>query len=50
MQTMSSGMPTRVEQERRAIDIAYGPDRARFKRIDTIETGTTTTLRCRRHL
>ncbi|MBS0237967.1 MAG: hypothetical protein JSR89_06050 [Proteobacteria bacterium] len=43
MQIMSSGMPTRVEQELRAIDIAYGPDRARFKRVDTIETGTTTT-------
>ncbi|CAA2142181.1 FG-GAP-like repeat-containing protein [Hyphomicrobium sp. ghe19] len=37
------GMPTRVVQGLRAIDIAYGPDRARFKRIDTNETGTTTT-------
>ncbi|CAA2142196.1 FG-GAP-like repeat-containing protein [Hyphomicrobium sp. ghe19] len=37
------GMPTRVVQGLRAIDITYGPDRARFKRIDTNETGTTTT-------
>jgi hypothetical protein len=28
-------MPTRIEQGVRAINIAHGPDRSRFKRIDT---------------
>ena len=37
------GMPTRIEQGLRAIDITYGPDRARFRRVDTNETGTSTT-------
>jgi len=37
------GMPVKIEQGLRAIEIAYGPDRARFKRIDRNETGTTTT-------
>ena len=37
------GMVTRVEKDLRAIDLVYGPDRARFKRVDTSETGITTT-------
>lgn len=37
------GMPVKIEQGLRAIEIVYGPDRARFKRIDRNETGTTTT-------
>ena len=37
------GMPVRVEKGLNAIDITYGPDRARFKRVDTNATGTTTT-------
>jgi len=37
------GMPTRIVSGLRTIDIVYGPDRARFKRVDTNETGTSTT-------
>lgn len=37
------GMPVTIEQGLRRIDITYGPDRARFKRVDSNETGQTTT-------
>ena len=36
-------MPTLMQKDLRQIEIAYGPDRARFRRIDRNETGTTTT-------
>src|SRR5262249_17304204 len=36
-------MPAVIQQNLRQIAIIYGPDRARFKRVDTNETGTTTT-------
>jgi len=37
------GMPVAITQTLRSIEIAYGPDRARFKRVDINETGTKTT-------
>ena len=37
------GMPAHIEKGTISIDLAYGPDRARFKRIDVNQTGTTTT-------
>jgi len=37
------GMPVAITQNLRSIEIAYGPDRNRFKRVDINETGTKTT-------
>jgi RHS repeat-associated protein len=36
-------MPALIQQNLRQIALTYGPDRARFKRVDTNETGTTVT-------
>jgi RHS repeat-associated protein len=36
-------MPSQIVQGLRQIAITYGPDRARFKRVDVNETGTSTT-------
>jgi hypothetical protein len=36
-------MPALIQQNLRQIALTYGPDRGRFKRVDTNETGTTTT-------
>ena len=36
-------MPSLIRQNSRSIELTYGPDRARFKRVDLNETGTTTT-------
>ncbi|MDX2264091.1 MAG: hypothetical protein NW215_03865 [Hyphomicrobiales bacterium] len=36
-------MPVLISQTLRSVEIAYGPDCARFKRIDVNETGTKTT-------
>ena len=36
-------MPTRIARGLRSVDLDYGPDRARFRRVDTNETGITTT-------
>jgi RHS repeat-associated protein len=39
----SFGMPVAITKGLRQVDLTYGPDRARFKRVDTNETGQTTT-------
>ena len=36
-------MPSLIQQNARQVAIAYGPDRARFKRVDLNETGASTT-------
>jgi len=36
-------MPALIQQNSRQIALTYGPDRSRFKRVDTNETGTTVT-------
>ncbi|MEZ5897879.1 MAG: hypothetical protein R3D51_00140 [Hyphomicrobiaceae bacterium] len=35
--------PTHIEKGTNSIDLAYGPERGRFKRTDVNQTGTTTT-------
>ncbi len=37
------GMPTEITKGLRSIALTYGPDRGRFKRVDTNETGITST-------
>ncbi len=37
------GKPTEIVRGVRTIQLAYGPDRSRFRRVDLNETGTTTT-------
>ncbi len=36
-------MPSQIQQNARTINLTYGPDRGRFKRVDLNETGTATT-------
>ena len=37
------GKPERITRGSNTVDISYGPDRARYKRVDTSATSTTTT-------
>ncbi len=36
-------MPSQIQQNARTVNLTYGPDRGRFKRVDLNETGTATT-------